>query len=110
MAAALFGVPWVAWGGLCLLVATVYTAIWPRPATAGAGRVDPPRRRRALRWRRRVLRWGHALVWLLLALSCFLRAAPRAGGAGAANLLAGLALAGYAVFLGTLLIDRAGRR
>src|SRR6266540_2999045 len=103
MAAALFGVPWVAWGGLCLVVAAVYAAVWPRPATVGAGRTDPPRRRRALRWRRRVLRWGHALVWLLLALSCFARPSPGLG-APAGNLLAALALIGYAVFLGTLLI------
>jgi hypothetical protein len=102
MTTAPFGVPWVAWGGLCLAVAAVYTVVWPRPRGTGAGPARPE-------WRRLVLRWGHALVWLLLALSCFVRPSARLGGP-AAGILAILALVAYAIFLGTLLIDRAARR
>ncbi len=38
-----------------------------------------------------VLRWGHALVWVLLALSFLLRG-TRWGGTGVADIVAGLAL------------------
>src|SRR5205823_1993786 len=102
MTVGLFGVPWVVWGGLCLAVAAVYTVVWPRPRGTGARQARPA-------WRRLILRWGHALVWLLLALSCFVRLSPRLGGSTSA-LLAVLALVAYAIFLGTLLIDRAARR
>ncbi len=101
MTTALFGVPWLVWGGLCLLVAIVYTVVWPRPRRSGALHVRPA-------WRHVILRWCHALVWLLLALSCFIRLSPRLG-EPAANSLAGLALLVYLIFLGTWLGDRPAR-
>jgi hypothetical protein len=59
----LLGVPWLVWSGACLGVAAVYVVVWPRP------------KQPAPAWRRLVLRWAHALVWLALAGSCLLRAA-----------------------------------
>ena len=53
-----------------------------------------------------ILRWSHAVVWLLLALSCFARASETLGGAGIvgmANILALLALVVYVAFMATLL-------
>ena len=98
---AVLGLPWTLWGLLALLVAGVYAVVWPRPgARARTGPV----------WRHLVLRWFHALVWVLLALSCFIRTDLMPGGSGAANVAALLGLATYAAFLGTLTIDRRSGR
>lgn len=102
MASPVFGIPWPVLGLLCLVVAAVYTVVWPRPR-------DPAARTRPA-WRHLVLRWGHALVWLLLALSCFVRPARSLGGPATANALALLALIAYVLFLGMALADRAARR
>ncbi len=102
MASPLFGMPWPVLGGLCLVVAAVYTVVWPRPR-------DPTARARPT-WRHLILRWGHALVWFLLALSCFVRPAPSLGGPATGNVLALLALVAYVIFLATVVVDRAARR
>lgn len=79
--------PWFAWAGLALVVAVIYSFVWPQKALAvdtGFGFF--------------ILRWGHALVWLLLTIQFVLRGiSPSLN--GAANLVA---LAGgiiYALFL-----------
>lgn len=87
------GLPLFVWGGLCLVVALVFTLFWP------SGKVGADTT--ALRYF--VLRWFHALVWLLLALSCFIRGAEILGGAGTANLVALAALPVYLAFLAALL-------
>lgn len=87
------GLPLFVWGGLCLVVALAFTVFWPS-SKVGADTS-------ALRYL--VLRWFHALVWLLLALSCFIRGAGVSGGAGAANLVALVALPVYLVFVAVLL-------
>ncbi len=78
------GVPWFVWGLLCL-------ASWK---TSGQGE----RRLQYL-----ILRWYHALVWVLLAVSFFLRSGKVLGGSATANVLALLALGVYLIFMGTLL-------
>ncbi len=57
-----------------------------------------------------VLRWFHALVWALLALSSFIRASLVPGGSRVANVVALLALPAYTVFLKMLAIDRRSSR
>jgi hypothetical protein len=64
MSAGLFGVPWALWGGACLIVAAIYTVVWPRPEQTAATPAV---------WTYVTLRWRHAGVWLILALSCLLR-------------------------------------
>jgi drug/metabolite transporter (DMT)-like permease len=91
------GVPWPAWGGVCLAVAAIYTVVWPRPEQPASTHPS---------WRHPILRWAHAQVWLVLAGSCFLRAADWPGSADGANALALLAALLYAIFLATLVIDR----
>ena len=92
------GLPWTVYGILALAVAAIYLVVGLRPR----------RRRDASRpaWRAFVLRWFHAPIWVLLALSCFIRATLLPGGATAANVSALLALLLYLVFLGTLVADR----
>jgi hypothetical protein len=54
--------PWLAWAGIALLIAILYAFVWPHKAvTMTAG------------FRFFVLRWGHALTWLLLAINFVLR-------------------------------------
>jgi len=79
--------PWFVWAGLALVVAVVYSFVWPqKTATAATG------------FRFFILRWGHALTWVLLAINFLLRGlSPSLN--GVANILA---LAGglmYALFI-----------
>ncbi|RIK42063.1 MAG: hypothetical protein DCC55_10000 [Chloroflexi bacterium] len=93
MDARFLGIPFVAWGGLCLAVAAAFTIFWPSAkATSGISTV-----------RYLLLRWGHAAVWGLLALALFLRGLGGAPGAVIAQITALLALVIYFAFLGALL-------
>ena len=60
----LFGIPLSIWGLVCLGIAAVYFVIWPKP--------NPKRTRLRQSWPQIVLRYFHALVWVLLALACFI--------------------------------------
>jgi hypothetical protein len=91
----LFGIPLALWAMICLGIAAVYYYIWPRP--------HPRRATPRTTWRHVVLRYFHALVWVLLAAGCF---AGMAGLSTLGLLLALAALPTYAIFLVTLLRDR----
>ena len=80
--------PPLVWAGGCVLVALLYCFAWPRRNAEGL----------TFGLRYLVLRWFHALVWLLLAVSLALHALPDAPRA-LAKLLAVLALPTYAAFL-----------
>ena len=79
--------PWFAWAGLALIVSLIYSFIWPQNAGAAA-----------TGFRYFVLRWGHALTWVLLAISFGLRGvSPSLNGiANLVGLAGGLM---YALFL-----------
>jgi hypothetical protein len=87
------GVSWFVWGLLCLAVAVIFTVIRPRGKRPGKESALPSL----------ILRWFHVLVWVLLAVSFFLREGKVLGGSGIANVLALLALLVYLIFMGTLL-------
>jgi len=86
---------WVLLGVGSVVVAGVYTFIWPRPKP-GVMRSTSSRM---------VLRWGHAVVWLLLAVSFFMRAVG-AEVDGLANLIAFAAGLLYIAFIASAVIDR----
>lgn len=89
----LLGLPFAVWAGLLsLALAAVFTRLWPRQAVGAAG------------WRYFLIRWGHAGVWLLLAVSFFLRAAGLSGLADPAAAAAGLT---YLAFLAATFTRRA---
>jgi quinol-cytochrome oxidoreductase complex cytochrome b subunit len=90
----LFGIPLSLWGVLCLVIATVYFFVWPKP--------DPKGEPRPM-WIRVILRWCHSVVWVLLAGVCVLVAT---GNLPLAEPVAYLALLLYAAFIVTLFIDR----
>lgn len=57
-----FGIPWFAWAGGSLAVGVLYAFVLRhRRISENSG------------FRRFILRWGHALVWLLLAINFLLR-------------------------------------
>jgi len=96
------GLPWLAWGALCLLVAAIYLVIRPRqPAKDAAPRPI---------WRQVVLRWFHSLVWVLLAAACFVQALQLSRAPGIGSALALGALLAYLVFLAALVSDRVKRK
>jgi hypothetical protein len=97
MIVGLLGVPWAIWAGLCLCVAATYTVVWPRPRPPASARRS---------WRHLMLRWAHAMAWVVLAGSCLLRTTDWPGQPHAANALALLAVPLYAMFVVTLVTDR----
>jgi hypothetical protein len=78
---------WFTWSAIALTLAVIYFFIWPkRRAGATAG------------FRFLVLRWAHALTWLLLALSFILRGlSPTLN--GAAGLIAAAGGLIYLLFM-----------
>jgi len=88
-----WGLPVEGWVGLCLAVAGFYWVVWPRPT---------PDERRSV-WTGFILRWGHALVWVLLAAALL---AYRFVGLLTAQVLGLAGLALYILFMTTLI----GRR
>jgi hypothetical protein len=54
--------PWFVWAAVALLVAILYSFVWPRDRIAELSS-----------FRFLVLRWGHALTWLLISVNFILR-------------------------------------
>lgn len=79
--------PWFVWAVLALVVAVIYTFIWPqKTGTVSEG------------FRFWVIRWGHALAWLLLTINFILRGiSPSLN--GTANLVAMAGGLTYLLFL-----------
>lgn len=89
------GIPFALWGAVCLLLSIVWGVFWPSDKAVPG---DIPRFM--------VLRWGHALVWLLLAISALLAGYGLLGGMQTARVLALLSLGVYLVFMVTLVMAR----
>jgi hypothetical protein len=54
--------PWFLWAGIALVIGVIYSFVWPHKA------VSEPTGFRFF-----ILRWGHALTWILLAINFLLR-------------------------------------
>lgn len=89
-----FGIPFWIWSVVALAVAAVYWRVWPSP--------KPGQKRRGA-WLAAILRGGHSLVWLLLALACGLFQLEQLE---PGILAARAALGVYLVFLGAFVYDR----
>ena len=95
MEAKLFGVPLVIWGVVCIVFTIVWVVIWPSDKVTSIDGV-----------RYVILRWFHALTWLLLALAAFLAAFNWLGGTQTARAVALLSLSVYLIFMGTFVFTR----
>lgn len=87
--------PWF-WALGCVAIAAFYVWRWPRHKAGGA----------TSGFRYLVLRWFHALVWALLALSVGLHIFDSEAARGIARGLAVLALVLYGTFVIVLLLPR----
>ena len=82
-----FNVPWFAWAAIALGLSVVWVFVGPHTKLPADST-----------WRFFVIRWAHALTWLLLAVSFFLRGlSPRFD--GLANVLAIAGGLAYAAFI-----------
>lgn len=95
MDAKLLGVPLALWGVLCLLLTVIWAFNWPSDRAISVT---------GLRYV--ILRWFHALVWLLLTVAAFLAAFNVLGGATTARLISFLGLIVYLLFIATLVTTR----
>lgn len=89
-------IPFVVWGGLALVVAVIFALFTPYQAALGA----------ATGVSFLILRWGHSLVWVLIAVQFFLRAAGRPEWNGIANLIGAAGGITYLIFIVTLTSQR----
>jgi len=55
-------ISWFIWAGLAIVVAVIYSVIWPYKKAG-----------KSIGFRYFIIRWGHALVWALLAINFILR-------------------------------------
>lgn len=76
------------WAIPCLMLAVMWTFVWPSYRAAGAST-----------GRYLLLRWGHAATWFFLAVATFLAGTGALGGTTTAAILGLLALAIYLAFL-----------
>jgi hypothetical protein len=91
----LLGIPLVVWGGICLVLTIIWIIVWPRDKAVPSD---------VLRFF--ILRWFHALTWLLLALAAFIAAFNLFGGVDTARVVAFLSLLTYLIFLATFVTSR----
>jgi hypothetical protein len=79
--------PWFVWAALALVIALIYSFVWPQNRIADL-----------TGFRFLVLRWGHALTWLLISINFILRGLdPKFD--GLANLLAASGGLIYVLFI-----------
>lgn len=90
------GVPLVVWGSLCLVLTAVWAFVWPR-------------HRALIGIRFIIVRWFHALTWLLLAIAAFVAGFDILGGVNTAKPIALLSLLVYLVFMGALATSKLAR-
>ncbi len=91
----LLGVPLVFWSAGCLALSVMWAFLWPSDKVVAG---DMPRFI--------ILRWAHALVWMLLAIAAALWGFNLLGGTATARVVALLSLGVYLVFMFTILTAR----
>jgi hypothetical protein len=79
--------PWFFWAGLALLIAVIYSFFWPHKLIMQTS---------GLRFF--IVRWGHAIVWILLTVNFVMRGLSTSLN-GAANLIASIAGLIYLLFM-----------
>lgn len=97
MSSTFLGLPLFVWGIACLGVASIWVSVWPRDRGTSTG---------GLRFM--ILRWFHALTWLLLGVAAFTAGFPGLGGTRLAQPIALLALALYLIFMTTFVTSKQG--
>jgi hypothetical protein len=91
----LLGIPLPILGIACLLLTIIWIFIWPRERAAHSGLMPYI-----------ILRWFHALTWLLLAVAAFIAVYNILGGINLAKPIALLSLLVYVVFMITFITSK----
>lgn len=102
----LLGISFFTWGLVCLGLALVWYYVWPKDRTPEPLTQLPEYRPRPA-WMQSVLRWFHALAWVLLAAACWFLDAGQVTLAGASALVAGIM---YVTFVVALIKDGQRRK
>ena len=89
------GLPLPLWGAFALVLTVVWLWFWPSDRVALPGSLTYF-----------ILRWFHALVWLLLAVAAFCASFPLLGGVRTAKPIAFLALIVYLIFMFTFVMSK----
>ncbi|MBM7843464.1 hypothetical protein [Herpetosiphon giganteus] len=92
MSTRFLGIPAVVWSMLALIIAAIFVYVWPSDKVPGD----------TTSIRYLILRWGHTLVWLLIAGFILLRSI---GAVTLANFLGTLAGLTYLAFIATLVMN-----
>ena len=100
----MFGISFFVLGLVCLGLAVLWYYVWPKDRTPEPFKQLPEYKPRSA-WMQSVLRWFHALVWVMLAATCWFLDAAQTTLASASALIAGIM---YATFVVALIKD--GRR
>jgi len=91
----LLGIPVTIRGIVCLVGAVPWVFVWPSNKPVAPNSLP-----------HLILRWAHALVWVLLATAAFIAGFDILGGANTARFVALLALVTYSVFMATLVATK----
>lgn len=86
------GVPLLLWGIGCLVLTGVWVVLWPSDRVVA---------QEGLRFI--ILRWFHALTWLLLGVAAFVAGFNILGGARLAQPIALMSLVVYLIFMATFI-------
>ena len=102
----LFGIPYFTLGLMCLGLAVVWYTVWPKDRTPEPFKQLPEYKPRPA-WLQSVLRWFHALVWVMLAATCWFADAGQTTLATASAMVAGIM---YVTFVVALIKDGQRRK
>ncbi|KPL91441.1 hypothetical protein [Herpetosiphon geysericola] len=92
MSTRFLGIPAIVWSMLALIIAAIFVYVWPSDKVPGD----------TTSIRYLILRWGHTLVWVLIAGFILLRSV---GASTIANLLGALAGITYLAFVAMIVMN-----
>jgi hypothetical protein len=92
------GVPLFIWAVFCLALAVLWFWLWPRERATGISGI-----------RHIILRWFHALTWLLLAAAALIAGLDARGNARLAKAVSVFSLVVYLIFMGVFVTSKPGR-
>ncbi len=106
MDSTLFGISDFTWGLICLGLAVVWYFVWPKDKTPAPLKKLPEYKPRPV-WMHSVLRWFHALAWVMLAAMFWFLNAGHDALVTASALIAGIM---YVTFIVALIKDGQRRK
>lgn len=88
-------IPYTVWGIAAVVMAVIWVLVWPRKKNVKPGSLPYF-----------ILRWFHALTWLLLAAAAWIAGYDILGGQTTAQLVVFLGLITYLIFIATVIVTK----